>query len=278
MPSLAAAIAVLSLFFPAWANEPKLLDIAILGSADGSLHGVHCATGHKLWTTHLPGSDTNTTETAPSDAYIVEPHSGDILVLDGQGKRERLAYSVPELVTMSPFADSTAESHRVFVGKKTTAVVLVDLKTGKVRADSDCPLDAFATLKGAEAHNEVVLGRTDYELTIHSYGSKIAHNLRFSTYAPNTPQHIRVSRCANGQTQFSSPIVAVFDVLEDAAANTFALLKPEDPKVDPLASAAPRTITPEARKRRRKQRSSSRGLVRRPFDPSSFVGMHPVLR
>ncbi|KAF5343039.1 hypothetical protein D9758_011169, partial [Tetrapyrgos nigripes] len=81
---------------------------------------------------------------APShEVFIIEPQSGDIYVLkpsqsvrDGQAPLQRFPFSVPELVDMSAFRlpDPEAGYTRIFVGKKETSLLLVELETGKVKA------------------------------------------------------------------------------------------------------------------------------------------------
>jgi len=48
-----------------------------------------------------------------------------------------------QLVDLSPFSFGEADS-RVFVGRKKTSILLVELETGRVKAvlDSECPWDA----------------------------------------------------------------------------------------------------------------------------------------
>jgi serine/threonine-protein kinase/endoribonuclease IRE1 len=54
-----------------------------------------------------------------------------------------------ELVDMSSFSFAAAGDHRVFVGRKETSLLTVELETGNIKAaiDSACPWDPFEDLR-----------------------------------------------------------------------------------------------------------------------------------
>ncbi|KAJ7704269.1 hypothetical protein B0H14DRAFT_3526696 [Mycena olivaceomarginata] len=60
----------------------------------------------------------------------------------------RFPYSMSELVELSPFSFATGDDHRVFVGRKATAEVVVELETGEVRfgGPDTCPWGPFPDL------------------------------------------------------------------------------------------------------------------------------------
>ncbi|KAJ7805583.1 hypothetical protein B0H14DRAFT_3771156 [Mycena olivaceomarginata] len=149
---------------------------------------------------------------ACQETYIIEPQSGDIYVMaTPSSPLRRFPYSVPELVDMSPFSFATGDDHRVFVGKKTTSEVVVELETGNIKATIDwaCPWDLFENLREDDEVDldelegskppmskptEVFIGRTDYHITIHTRPSSKhripVQNLSFSTYGPNNQDNI----------------------------------------------------------------------------------------
>ena len=82
------------------------------------------------------------------ELYIIEPQTGDIYVLPKpDAALQRLPYSMPQLVDMSPFSFAGDDEQRVFVGKKETSLLMLELETGHLKgainADSECPWDPF---------------------------------------------------------------------------------------------------------------------------------------
>jgi serine/threonine-protein kinase/endoribonuclease IRE1 len=106
---------------------------------------------------------------ACQETYIIELQSGDIYVMaTPSSPLQRFPFTMSELVDMSPFSSAAADDHRVFVGWKATAEVVVELETGEVRfggADT-CPWGPFLDLDERDGHEpppgrrEVVVGRT----------------------------------------------------------------------------------------------------------------------
>lgn len=87
-------------------------------------------------------SKAGSAEADEDEVYAIEPHSdGDIYVFvrstknpDGStstGTLQKLPLSVSQLVSLSPFT-FPGDSSRIFVGKKESRLVGVDLKTGKL--------------------------------------------------------------------------------------------------------------------------------------------------
>jgi serine/threonine-protein kinase/endoribonuclease IRE1 len=116
------------------------------------------------------------------ETYIVEPQSGDIYVTTSNSPTaplQRLPLSMSQLVDLSPFSFGEADS-RVFIGRKKTSILLVELETGRVKAvlDSECPwdvrnettdleedmldvdLDELEDLKPSRHTQEIFIGRT----------------------------------------------------------------------------------------------------------------------
>jgi serine/threonine-protein kinase/endoribonuclease IRE1 len=159
------------------ADHPDLdlLDIVLVASVDGKFHALNRSSGHILWsmssfpsstsistpstlaplvrTSHLDHDPDLTDDTTRQELYVIEPQSGDIYVMaTPTSPLQRFPFSVPELVDMSPFSFSGDEDRRVFVGRKETSLLLMELETGKVKAtlNSECPWDPFEDLHNDE--------------------------------------------------------------------------------------------------------------------------------
>lgn len=152
-------------------SELDLLDLVLIASVDGKFHALNRTSGHTLWsmssfpsstkvsapatlgplirTNHIEYDPEMTDDNAPQEMYIIEPQSGDIYVMaTPTSSLQRFPFSMAELVDMSPFSFSGDDDRRVFVGKKTTSLLLVELETGKLKAtlNSECPWDPFEDL------------------------------------------------------------------------------------------------------------------------------------
>ncbi|KAJ7135397.1 hypothetical protein C8R43DRAFT_1072529 [Mycena crocata] len=216
-------------------GDSELLDIVLVASVDGKFHALNRTTGHSLWsmssftsssnsisqpstlaplvrTSHIDHDPDLTDEGAYQETYIIEPQSGDIYVMaTPSSPLQRFPFSMSELVDMSPFSFSSTDDHRVFVGRKETSLLVVELETGNIKAtiDSECPWDPFEDLRDDDEVDldeldgskpqmskptEVFIGRTDYHITIHTRPSnkhKIpVQNLSFSTYGPNNQDNV----------------------------------------------------------------------------------------
>ena len=186
----------------------EVLNVVLVASVDGKFHALNRTTGGKLWSmpSSPPPHPSSTTENGPvpsilgplvstkhldvdpdfdddpfaHETYIVEPQSGDIYVTPSNSPTaplQRLPFSMSQLVDMSPFSFGEADS-RVFVGRKKTSILVLELETGRVKAvlDSECPwdvrnetteqdvldidLDELEDLKSARHSNEIFIGRT----------------------------------------------------------------------------------------------------------------------
>ncbi|KAJ7094035.1 hypothetical protein B0H15DRAFT_776404 [Mycena belliarum] len=214
-------------------GDSELLDIVLVASVDGKFHALNRTTGRSLWsmgsyalsgtgvtqpsalaplvrTSHIDQDPDLTDDNAYQETYIIEPQSGDIYVMaTPSSPLQRFPFSMSELVDMSPFSFSAADDHRVFVGRKETSLLVVELETGNIKAtiDSECPWDPFedlheeldldeldGTKPAVSKPTEVFIGRTDYHITIHTRPSNKhripVQNLSFSTYGPNNQDSI----------------------------------------------------------------------------------------
>jgi len=97
-------------------------------------------------TSHIEYDYEITDDTVPQEMYIIEPQSGDIYIMPRpSAPLQRFPFSVQELVDMSPFRLPGDEDGRVFVGKKETSLLVIELETGRIKAtlNSECPWDQF---------------------------------------------------------------------------------------------------------------------------------------
>ncbi|KAF9530552.1 hypothetical protein CPB83DRAFT_850528 [Crepidotus variabilis] len=217
-------------------KDYNLLDIILVASVDGKFHALNRHNGRPLWS--MSSFPTTTSISAPSslgplirtshfhsqpnfdpdtvdedsdeqETYIIEPQTGDIYVLHSpSAPLQRFPLSMAELVEYSPFTSVNEDKTRVFVGRKETSLVLIELETGKIKAtlNSECPpiFDWDKDKNGDEIDldeleedssqvstpTEVYIGRTDYHVTIWKKplpGQRAPppQNLSFSTYGPN---------------------------------------------------------------------------------------------
>lgn len=159
------------------------------------------------------------------ELYIIEPQTGDIYVMaTPTSPLQPLSLSMSQLVELSPFKFDREDDERVFVGKKETSLLSIELETGKVKTiNAECPWNPFEDLTqkdqidldALEDHlsgndesvlREVFVGRTgepfkrikylglrtrskDYHVAIYTRspsGRRLPiHNLSFSSYGPN---------------------------------------------------------------------------------------------
>ena len=146
------------------------------------------------------------------ETYIVEPQSGDIYVTTSDSPTaplQRLPFSMSQLVDMSPFSFGEADS-RVFVGRKKTSILIIELETGRVKAvlDSECPwdvrheitdheenvldidLDELEGLKPSRQTHEIFIGRTGVSNSIVlgiDIDDRVTRLSRLNTLSPTFP-------------------------------------------------------------------------------------------
>ena len=205
-------------------NDPlEILNVVLVASVDGKFHALNRTTGGKLWS--MPSSPPPRASPSSSDdydpqpvpsilgplvstkhldvdpdidddpfsheTYIVEPQSGDIYVTSSNSPTaplQRLPFSMSQLVDLSPFSFGEADD-RVFVGRKKTSILLIELETGRIKAvlDTECPwdarndstnesteqdvadvdLDELEGLKSSQQHpHDVLIGRTGAQILL----------------------------------------------------------------------------------------------------------------
>ncbi|KAF9483305.1 hypothetical protein BDN70DRAFT_891865 [Pholiota conissans] len=214
-------------------NDYELLDTVLVASIDGKFHALNRTSGQTLWS--MSSFATTTSVSAPSslaplvrtthperdpdliddsddpaeggsETYIIEPQSGDIYMLTSpSAPLQRFPFSMAELVDISPFTSVGDFDTKVFVGRKETSLLVIELETGKIKAtlNAECPfvpeeyvdlpidLDELEGIKPpVSAPTEVYIGRTDYHISIHKKPqpgkpAPVVQELSFSTYGPN---------------------------------------------------------------------------------------------
>ncbi|KZV63390.1 kinase-like protein [Peniophora sp. CONT] len=201
----------------------ELLNVVLLASVDGRLHAVDRKRGKLLWSMDLPEAGASvpsylrplvTTEhiASSSETYMIEPQSGDIYVAaDADDSLTRLPFSMPQLVDMSPFSFGETDA-RVFVGRKKTSLLLIELSTGRVKAalDSECPWESegedgpvdLDELERDDYPVDIYIGRADYQVSILHQKKATrgpVQKLSFSAYGPNNQDQDRQLRYRHSQ-------------------------------------------------------------------------------
>jgi serine/threonine-protein kinase/endoribonuclease IRE1 len=149
-------------------EDLQLLDVVLVASVDGKFHALNRTSGEALWsmssssapsppglaplvrTTHTETDPEMTDEDSPhQELYVIEPQTGEIFVMSSPtSPLQRLPLSMSQLVDLSPFTFSGDDDERVFIGRKETSLLLIELETGRVKAtvNSACPWDPFEEL------------------------------------------------------------------------------------------------------------------------------------
>lgn len=225
-----------------------LSDTVLVASIDGKFHALNRTTGRVKWSMHKPPANIHSVDPSikeppiynlvrslhrdpPADdnedvgteeTYIIEPQSGEIFVLPpgaaSSAPLEKLPFTVPKLVDLSPFRLQVHNEHRMFLGRKETSFITLDLDTGDVisiddtdsciwkersiqdsaryRPDEGIDRKSYYELFDEDSSDapsrkpslrrEIVIGRTDYYLTVRTDGQRVYQRLKFSVYGPNS--------------------------------------------------------------------------------------------
>lgn len=210
-----------------------LTDIVLTASIDGKFHALNRTNGQLKWSMRdVPsspdsypllhelvrtdhGSRDIHDDVDSDDTYIIEPQSGEIFVMppgsSANAPLERLPFTIPQLVEMSPFR-FVGDDQRMFLGRKETSIITLDLDTGNVisiyadrcmwdEANATTAVDAHDLAElydgfddsesgrfrsnGRSQRREIHIGRTDYHVAVHIRGRGVVQNLSFSVYGPN---------------------------------------------------------------------------------------------
>lgn len=149
------------------AEDIKVIDIVLVASVDGSFHAVNRTSGQRLWSMSAAASDIPSSlaplvrtkhatidydltddDDPHQELYIIEPQTGDIYVMaTPTSPLQPLSVSISQLVELSPFKFDREDDERVFVGKKETSLLSIELDTGKVKTiNAECPWNPFEDL------------------------------------------------------------------------------------------------------------------------------------
>ena len=155
-------------------DDLEPLNVVLLASIDGNLHALNRSTGTILWSmsSNSPNSPStlaplvrtrqtvmldDESDDSQQEYYVIEPQSGDIYVMSSKSEPlQRLPFSMSTLVDMTPFRLSSEEGSKIFIGRKETSLLLIELETGRIKQtiSSECPWseyeDPFEDLKEAE--------------------------------------------------------------------------------------------------------------------------------
>ncbi|OJA17607.1 hypothetical protein AZE42_01208 [Rhizopogon vesiculosus] len=261
-------------FFPDNKEDVSLLDIVLVASVDGRFHALNRTSGQKLWSMSHPtpeapsglaplvrtkhtsyDSDLTDDDDPIHEVYIIEPQSGDIYVMaTPTSPLQRLSFSMAQLVEMSPFKFPRDDDERVFVGKKETSLLSIELETGKVQAiNAECPWNPFEDFshkkeldldeledcmpnKEKFIPTEIFIGRTDYQISIFTRsnnpnGRKAPiQTLSFSIYGPNNQDNVlqatyRKTQDSTYIDSLPSGAVVSLKAHEDDSADPYSLKK-----------------------------------------------------
>jgi hypothetical protein len=216
-------------------EDITLLDIVLVASVDGKFHAVSRTSGQKLWSMSagkrdIPSSlaplvrtkhatldpDLTDDDDAHQELYIIEPQTGDIYVMaTPTSPLQPLSFSMSQLVEISPFKFAREDDERIFVGKKETSLLSIELETGKVKViNAECPWDPFEDFSSKEeldldeledhfakkdqlGPTEVFIGRTG-ELCNYSEGTQFQNQRKITT----SPSTLAPTRLRDGSRPF----------------------------------------------------------------------------
>lgn len=212
---------------PTTQDDLRLDDILLTASVDGQFHALNRTNGQIKWSmsNEIQGSGTRSLihpmvrsdHTLPGnhldegdETYVIEPQSGEIFVLPPMASidtpLERLPFTVPQLVDMSPFRFVVGDDdQRIFNGRKETSLITLNIDTGQLvsvfnadncawdEADSDEAVIHDGEFDDDEVHRrprsnparEVNIGRTDYHVSVYIRGGGMIQSLSYSVYGPN---------------------------------------------------------------------------------------------
>lgn len=208
----------------------ELAPVLVVTTVDGSVYGMDRPSGQVLWTLESQSdraprkplvstmygtrsledlaraarvdNDPTLMRALQGDGlYIVEPsRDGDLYLLRlpagaSRPQLEKLPFTLPQLVALSPFSLSSDDT-RIFVAEKHTSLVELNVFTGRVRAVYSSravppPLQA-PDWRASDADDDalespwVYMSRTDYVLRIHTRTEpQAAQTLHYRVYGPN---------------------------------------------------------------------------------------------
>lgn len=186
-------------------NDWKLTDLLLISDIDGNLHGLERNSGSLLWTlpideplVKISANNTNNTNKNSEDTenpqsnilWFVEPYKdGSLYYFTPRFGLNKLPASIKDLVLESPF--SLSGDDKIYTGTRKTSLFTIDIYTGEIKSvfgnEEKCPNpNTHYRNKGLDQQDTIMLGKTTYELTIHSkINSNIVWNVTYSQWGPN---------------------------------------------------------------------------------------------
>lgn len=235
-------------------NDFQLSGLLLASDIEGGLHALDRETGEIVWSldveeplVQINSNNSNQTDAEQSSlVWMVEPYGdGNLYFFNKELGLNKLPVSISHLVLQSPFAINNDD--KIYTGVRKSSLYSINVNTGEVVSSYGSGCNAFEnTCKnkkdpGFEKCPEVVLvGKTTYELTIHSRENTY-WNVTYSTWGQNNidvdlayqntipldgtyiaPFHDSTllaidinSKIAKWVSQLPKTIVNVFDILQD---------------------------------------------------------------
>lgn len=188
----------------------KLSDILIATDIEGGLHGIDRASGRLLWSIDRPELPPLLEIRHPSsivnETLIVEPYGdGNVFYFNPYQGLQKLPVSIKHLVEASPLSikskivvddlGTVIEDEKIYTGSRRTDLYTIDTVTGEIisafgpgtenKVYNKDKVECTGYLGTNECENIVVIGKTNYELTIHS-NEQTLYNVKYSQWQHNT--------------------------------------------------------------------------------------------
>lgn len=187
-----------------------LSDILIATDIEGGLHGIHRTTGKVLWSIDHPELPPLLEIRHPSsvinETLIVEPFGdGNVFYFNPYQGLQKLPVTIKHLIEASPLSikskvviddiGTTIEDEKIYTGSRRTDLYTIDATSGEIisafgpgtenKVYNKEKVDCTDYIGTQDCENIVVIGKTNYELTIHS-NEQTLYNVRYSQWQHNT--------------------------------------------------------------------------------------------
>ena len=180
-------------------NDWSLTDVSLVSDVDGNLHAIERNSGSLLWS--LPIEDPLVKVSSYLSLEEQRRQQVDVLWLVepfGEGYLYYFTFthglikvptSIRDLVLGSPFCLSGDD--KIYTGSRKTSLYAVNVHTGRILStfggEENCPNPfLYSTISNFNHEDIILLGKTTYELTIHSKeNSSAVWNVTYSQWGPN---------------------------------------------------------------------------------------------
>ncbi|AMD19756.1 HCL395Cp [Eremothecium sinecaudum] len=187
-----------------------LSDILIVTDIEGGLHALNRQNGQLLWSicsdNFPPLLEVSEPVKVKNETLIVEPYGdGNIYYFSTYQGLQKLPVSIKQLVNLAPMDlktkivvddnGTTLEDQKIYTGSRMTAVYTLDAFTGEIfsvygpgtenKVYKSSKVNCTRGYEGEECDNVLVLGKTVYELGIHTKENTI-YNVTYAQWQPNT--------------------------------------------------------------------------------------------